>query len=617
MALIKQKQGQTGQAEDQARRFLARMPNDPQGLLLLGGMLAEDEKFDQVVDLLAPASETTVDPQLLSMLGNAQLRTGRSSEATATLQRAVAMAPDAAPVRNQLALSLVAGGDASAAEDLLLQALDTGENQLENEYLLAMLRLQKRDVAGAKDVIDRLMASSPELPLPYHLRGLLWLVEQSVDKAEAEFKLALEKDAGFLPAAQGLAQLALQRDDIAAAKAVMAEVLKKTPDDPAALVANAELASRDGDLEATEKLLTHAADKNPKAVGARVILARLYVTQKRIDDAERMIAEGLVIAPSQVDLLVLKADLAFARNDRETAVAAVEQLESQMSVEGNNGALLSALGSMQLRLGNFPEAEQHLQLSLAISEGKSPQVLFNLAQLHIAQSQPALARERLDALQALGVKGVELDLLAADILRAEGKLADATEAYARLIAQGSRDALGRQMAAHLQADKRADAVALLQSWLEEHPDDEAVKFNLADLYMVTDQDKALPLYESLAGGKNAIVLNNLAWLYQKKRDTRALDTARMALEAAPDSPDVIDTLGWILIESGSAEEGVMHLRRGVQLKPNDATLLYHLGVGLARLGSKGEARITLERALALGEFGDRKAAEAELDTLRE
>ena len=65
------------------------------------------------------------------MLGAAQLRSGDMSAATESFQQAVDLAPDMAPFRNQLALSLLSAGEADQAIAQLSSAIDLdGDLQL-------------------------------------------------------------------------------------------------------------------------------------------------------------------------------------------------------------------------------------------------------------------------------------------------------------------------------------------------------------------------------------------------------------------------------------------------------------------------------------------------------
>jgi tetratricopeptide (TPR) repeat protein len=241
--------------------------------------------------------------------------------------------------------------------------------------------------------------------------------------------------------------------------------------------------------------------------------------------------------------------------------------------------------------------------------------LLNLSRLHLENGNAGQARERFDQLIAAGGRGNEVDLLAADVLLLEGKTEQAAAAYDAMIARGSRDALFRRSAVEQRAGNSQAAAALFEGWLKERPEDKIVQFRLADLYMGFDQSKALKLYETLADTNNAIVMNNLAWLYQETGDARSVETARKALEIAPDSPDVLDTVGWILVQNDQIDEGLRHLRRSTELNSDSAWAHYHLGIALIKTGSRTEARVALERAIALGEFPDLEKARAALADL--
>ena len=108
---------------------------------------------------------------------------------------------------------------------------------------------------------------------------------------------------------------------------------------------------------------------------------------------------------------------------------------------------------------------------------------------------------------------------------------------------------------------------------------------------------------------NAVALNNLAWDYFVAGDSRAEATARRAYEIAPDIGSIADTLGWILLQNGSIEDGVELLRDAVQLTSSNPEVRYHLAVGLSKAGQIEEARRTLEEILATDEnFASRDEA---------
>ena len=141
---------------------------------------------------------------------------------------------------------------------------------------------------------------------------------------------------------------------------------------------------------------------------------------------------------------------------------------------------------------------------------------------------------------------------------------------------------------------------------------------LADgLMRQPDKSDAIRTYERLAASDNPVVLNNLAWLYMERSDDRALAMARRAAELAPASPDIADTLGWILLQQGEAAEALVHLKQSVQLKPSNASVQYHLGVAYQNTGDLDAAHRTLTHAVAMGDFPEIEAARAVLAELGE
>jgi Flp pilus assembly protein TadD len=95
-----------------------------------------------------------------------------------------------------------------------------------------------------------------------------------------------------------------------------------------------------------------------------------------------------------------------------------------------------------------------------------------------------------------------------------------------------------------------------------------------------------------------------------------LQLAEKAYAAESNSPAVLDTLGWILVERGDLARGVSLLQKAVSLAPDAADIRYHLAHALAKSGDKEKARGELQRALGTGKaFSNEKEARALLTQL--
>jgi tetratricopeptide (TPR) repeat protein len=95
-------------------------------------------------------------------------------------------------------------------------------------------------------------------------------------------------------------------------------------------------------------------------------------------------------------------------------------------------------------------------------------------------------------------------------------------------------------------------------------------------------------------------LNNLATAYQQEKNPLALEYAEKAYQLAPDSPAVLDTLGWILAEQGDTARGLPLLQKAASLAPEGAEIRYHLALALVKSGDKVKARQHLEQLLSAG-----------------
>ena len=111
-----------------------------------------------------------------------------------------------------------------------------------------------------------------------------------------------------------------------------------------------------------------------------------------------------------------------------------------------------------------------------------------------------------------------------------------------------------------------------------------------------DNASALSIYETLDDrGENVIVLNNLAWLYHLDSDERAEETARKAYEIANTDPNVVDTLGWILVKQGDLEQGIDVFETAVQRNVQSKVMLEHFVEALTEAGNTARAAEISER----------------------
>jgi Flp pilus assembly protein TadD len=97
------------------------------------------------------------------------------------------------------------------------------------------------------------------------------------------------------------------------------------------------------------------------------------------------------------------------------------------------------------------------------------------------------------------------------------------------------------------------------------------------------------------------VLNYLgySWVDRGVNLDEGLRMIKRSVEQRPDDGSIIDSLGWALYRTGNYEEAVKQLERAAELQPRDATISDHLGNVYWKLGRKNDAMSRWSRAKEL------------------
>jgi len=173
--------------------------------------------------------------------------------------------------------------------------------------------------------------------------------------------------------------------------------------------------------------------------------------------------------------------------------------------------------------------------------------------------------------------------------------------------------------ASVAAGRSGDGENILSDWVAAHSQD--IQGRLALAAFLKDQKNyaaAQEQYEILLKDlpDDPGILNNLALIYELVGDPRALDFARRAAAKAPYSPQVTDTLGWIMVHKDDGEDGLKLLHRAHDMAPGDPDTDYHLAYALNRTGKRADAVELLKKAFENGgDFESKVDAQALLSQL--
>jgi len=303
--------------------------------------------------------------------------------------------------------------------------------------------------------------------------------------------------------------------------------------------------------------------------------SRVYLANGQRASAQTMLQRGSSLAGYDPRSLLTIADLQQDAGDIKGAAWSLEK-----AVEGDPSFLPA-----RIRLGEFAVAQGDLPKATAVAE-----------RLQRDFPDKPYGQHRLGTLR-----------------QKEGDDQGALEHLRLTLALEDSPGLAvRVYEAERRVNGDAAGIEFLRGWLDRHPGDPLASLALPEGYSgVRDWTKAQALYEDAIAKApdNPVLLNNLALVYLGQGDPRALELARRAQAAMPGSAEIGDTLGWVMVRSGNAAEGLKYLRDAECRTGSTPGLLCHIAYALKELGRPGEALAELERAAAGGQpFAEREEA---------
>jgi len=341
---------------------------------------------------------------------------------------------------------------------------------------------------------------------------------------------------------------------------------------------------------------------------------------------------ALQLDPKDLAALRVLARAYVMRGDAPQAVATARRAQADDATRGG-----FELAEILASLDRSEEAHQQLELLRA---GGAPhaEVDRRLALLAFNSGDMKEARQRFTELLSNGEGNDAAQLYLADIAARDGDPEGAIAAYRRLYDSSvALSARSRAAALLLDRSARTEALALLDDYAADHPEDE-LDLTLAKARLLADHgeaDEGLALLSSALERHpqhpsieydRAVILEQsghvhesveaLEHMLNERPDDPTLQNAlgytladhtlelahaevliRRALTVMPDNPAAIDSLGWVQFRKGDARGAAATLAHAYSLG-HDPEIAAHWGEALWVGGQQAEARRVFAAALA-------------------
>jgi tetratricopeptide (TPR) repeat protein len=549
--------------------------------LLLGACQAPTIKPDQAAETperQSPARElpfktTAVPPKQLNkellynyLAGEISVRRGAWESAYEHLMAASREAKD--PVAASKAARLAwRQGDMNKAGSAIALWIEYEPNSLAARQLALLKALRTNDMPGAMKQARAVIRVADALGKD----GFL-LLGSALASAKGETKIELmnalvREHPDNAHAHYALALVSSQEKNYTGALAAVDEASRLDPDWDIPYLLRVQIHAMRGDEASAEQALRTAAVKHPDTASIQEAYGRLLMQQKKFREALGRFQQALKHKPRDHELQYLVGILALQTENWDLARSTWEKLRDEPRFQKQNeawyflGQLEELQGNLNMAINNYQQVKSgrlrsDALLRIAILTGKLG---------HLAESKEMFRNLRITAPH----QAAQTYITEAELLKGLGRTDEALGIYSEAIRTYPENTDLRYARGLLAADlgKVDLAEQDFKAVLQVKPDDadtlNALGYTLADL---TDR-------------------------YQE-----ALEYISAAYKQNPDSPAILDSMGWVLYRLGNAEESLKYLRQAAQ-QLDDPEIAAHLGEVLWVTGAREEARRIWKKAM--------------------
>jgi len=603
------------EAESRLKQVLLASPDNPETIDALAFAEYQLGKAEDASTHLQEALKK-FPAHLASAVALAKLKLviGDVDGAEDVLKSAVASAPDSANAAAALAQFYLTRQKFDLAEAEVLGALKLDARNSSALLTLAAIQMHSHLAAEAEQTYKILSALPDQRYRPLHAMFLfrqnqreaaltelkklagkypedratrsrlvaLYGLMNRIPEAEQELDAALKRNPNDQDALWQRGQLYLETGKISQAENDLQRVLRFRPDWAEAHFALARARGLKGEARSERQELAEAIRLNRNLLEARLVLARSFIAIGDTKSALQVLDEAPAPQKKTLDFLIERNwEMLRTGNSREPryyidAILKIERVPEAILQDGvvklGDKDYAGARGDAEEVLRKDPENVKaaHLlvdsylaqkQLSPAVDRVRqlvsqrpsSAALRFLLAQLLVSSNDLVQARVAFAAAKKAAPQSFEVDLAMAGLDVAENRIFDARQKLSAIVARDG-----------------TNVRALLL---------------LADLTAPIDETAAIALYRSAMAvdATNVIALNNLAYLLAKDKPDEAVKLAQQAVELAPESVDVQDTLGWVYYRKGLYSAALSHLQLALQNAPTPVRK-FHLGMTYLKTG---------------------------------
>ncbi len=539
-------------------------------------------------------------PLALHRLGVILYESGQMPMAYAALRQAQEVDPGNSDVRLKLARIYLSGLQPNPAR---IEALAVLEKEPGNEHGLLILTETAADAEQMKDAERHLetLRQKGDSAVVHLGLGNLALRRNDLAAAEAELTQAQTMDPRSSLVKFAIANLRWRQDRVADAEQAFKSALELAPEDWQIRLRWADLHLTQGKLADARAAVEWITRKHPSHLPAMFSLARIAFLEKKYDECAELLKRLQTADPSHPDPALLRALLSSVQGKPEEAVGELERLRDRYP---QSARFHYELAMAYLRTQAVPKAVASLERAISADPKFDPALLL-LAEVQLRRGEPNPAIRSLTALVERSPNVAQAHALLAEAFRGQQRFDEALAACARwkaLVPSAPQPwhFVGLVLR---QQQKEADARVQFEKALELAPG------FLPAIEQLTEMDlrenkaaAAVNRAENLANA-NPKATAPLLLLAKIRMAERALDKAEAALlkalELDPDASNASMLLAQVYVASNRREEALKRLQDSVAQNPANPAALIQIGWIQQDAKEYAKAREAYEKVVAL------------------
>ena len=453
-------------------------------------------------------------------------------------------------------------------EQGLANAKDDATKKTLRKGIVEALSAQNK-ISEAQTMVEAMLKADPKDPEAIAIRAHLWLLggkPENLNAALADLQSVVSKLPDNFVLKFDLGNAHMIRGDLDRAKVEFLEVLKMKPDFFPARNALAQLSLQKQDWTTALQLSGEVLSQSPNNLFGRLVRSHALMAQNNRPEARALLLDTIKMYPKSKDAQYQLGFAYFTEKD-------------------------------------YKNAEENFR---AIYYGDTPDLrgLMGLIETYMAQSRFDAAAKLVDAEIVKFPKALAFQVARATIAIRAGQYDTAIDLLHK-VAQIQTDQPDLYMRLAEAQKLKGDFNGALESWKKASDLSPTGVTPLLNRAMTLDGMKRLtearPLYDQVLRIQpdNSLALNNLAYLLAEEGNEldAALTLAQRARQKQPNDPMIADTLGWIYIKKGLANNAIAIFSDLTTKHPAISIFHYHHAMALSQRGDKVQAKRSLELAL--------------------